>query len=97
MIPPFSCLVSGHVNLPVELFEYQPAHHAAMVRAFGGLVIAKDDVTATQLVTQFGMACITLDGKISRPGSMQVGRLISRLMGRLMLCRTEAGIKGAAK
>lgn len=43
-----------------------------MVRAFGGLPIAKDDATAAQLVTQFGVACVTLDGKISRPGSMQV-------------------------
>ena len=32
----------------------------------------KDDATAAKLVTQFGLACITLDGKISRPGSMQV-------------------------
>ncbi|KAL3152957.1 hypothetical protein ABBQ38_011987 [Trebouxia sp. C0009 RCD-2024] len=64
---------AGHVILPLDLFKYQPAHHAAMVRAFGGLVIAKDDATAAQLVSQFGVACITPDGKISRPGSMQGG------------------------
>lgn len=46
-----------------------------MVRAFGGLVIVKDDATAAKLVTQHGLACITLDGKISRPGSMQVHHL----------------------
>lgn len=71
---PFVCLVAGHVILPLDLFKYQPAHHAAMVRAFGGLVIAKDDATAAQLVSQFGVACITPDGKISRPGSMQVSQ-----------------------
>lgn len=63
---------AGHVVLPLELLQYEPGYHAAMVRAFGGSVIAKDDATAAQLVTQFGLACITLDGKISRPGSMQV-------------------------
>lgn len=71
---PFVCLVAGHVILSLDLFKYQPGYHAAMVRAFGGLVIAKDDATAAQLVNQFGVACITLDGKISRPGSMQVSR-----------------------
>lgn len=43
-----------------------------MVRAFGGSVIAADDATAAKLVTVHGLACITLDGKVSRPGSMQV-------------------------
>ena len=63
---------AGDVILPLELLRYEPDHHAAMVRAFGGSVMVKDDATAAQMVTQFGLACITLDGKISRPGSMQV-------------------------
>ena len=58
--------------IPLDLLEYDQAHHAAMVRAFGGLVIARDDDTAAKLVTQHKLACITMDGKISRPGSMQV-------------------------
>ncbi|DBA71518.1 TPA: hypothetical protein ACH3X2_011303 [Trebouxia sp. C0005] len=63
----------GSVIIPLELFEYDAAYHGAMVRAFGGCVIAQDDATAGQLVTQHGLLCITLDGKISRPGSMQGG------------------------
>lgn len=65
-------LYAGHVVLPLDLLKYEPGHHVAMVRAFGGSVIVKDDATAAKLVTQFGLACIMLDGKISRPGSMQV-------------------------
>ena len=67
------CVLSaGRVIIPIELLEYDQAHHAAMVRAFGGLVIARDDNTAAKLVTQHKLACITLDGKISRPGSMKL-------------------------
>ncbi len=69
-------LLAGSVIIPLELFEYKAAHHSAMVRAFGGSVVAKDDATAAKLVTQYGLACITLDGKISRPGSMQVSRFL---------------------
>ncbi|KAL0033641.1 hypothetical protein WJX79_009327 [Trebouxia sp. C0005] len=65
--------LAGSVIIPLELFEYDAAYHGAMVRAFGGCVIAQDDATAGQLVTQHGLLCITLDGKISRPGSMQGG------------------------
>ncbi len=65
-------MLAGSVIIPLELLEYETAYHGAMVRAFGGCVIAKDDATAAKLVTQHGLPCITLDGKISRPGSMQV-------------------------
>ncbi len=65
-------MLAGSVVIPLELLEYEAAHHGAMVRAFGGSVIAQDDATAAKLVTQHGLPCITLDGKISRPGSMQV-------------------------
>ena len=67
-----TALFAGHVILPLELLQYKSDYHAAVVRAFGGSVIVKDDATAAQVVTQFRLACITLDGKISRPGSMQV-------------------------
>ncbi|KAL0034643.1 hypothetical protein WJX77_000708 [Trebouxia sp. C0004] len=63
----------GSVIIPLELLEYDTAYQGAMVRAFGGCVIAQDDATAGELVTQNGLPCITLDGKISRPGSMQGG------------------------
>ena len=69
---------AGHVLLPLDLLQYKPDHHAVMVRAFGGSVIVKDDATAAQVVTQFGLACITLDGKINRPGSMQVIRAMKQ-------------------
>lgn len=63
---------AGSLTLPLELLEYNAEYHTAMVRAFGGSVIAADDATAARLVTEHGLACITLDGKVSRPGSMQV-------------------------
>lgn len=74
MLKPGLYVLAGSVIIPLELFEYDAAYHGAMVRAFGGCVIAQDDATAGQLVTQHGLLCITLDGKISRPGSMQVTR-----------------------
>ena len=55
-----------------------------MVRAFGGLVIAKDDESAAKLVTQHKLACVTLDGKISRPGSMQVSPLLHHSLYQLL-------------
>ena len=67
-------MLAGSVVIPLELLEYEAAYHGAMVRAFGGCVIAQDDAMAAKLVTQHGLPCITLDGKVSRPGSMQVTR-----------------------
>ena len=69
-------MFAGDVILPLELLGSKPGYHAAVVRAFGGCVIVKDDATAAQVVTQSGLACITLDGKISRPGSMQVNMAV---------------------
>ena len=65
-------MIAGSVIIPLELLEFEAAYHGAMVRAFGGCMITQDDATAAKLVSQHGLPCITLDGKISRPGSMQV-------------------------
>ena len=72
MLKPGLYMLAGSVVIPLELLDYEAAYHGAMVRAFGGCVIAQDDATAAKLVAQHGLPCITLDGKISRPGSMQV-------------------------
>ena len=44
-----------------------------MERAVGGMLIAADADTAAELATRHGLASVTLDGRISRPGSLQGG------------------------
>lgn len=67
--------LAGDITLPLHLMSYHQVHHTAMLRAFGGSVIAQNDSIAGRLATQFGLASVTLDGKITRPGSMQVPAL----------------------
>ena len=42
-----------------------------MLKTFGGYVIARNGAVAAELAKQ-GLASVTLDGKISHPGSLQV-------------------------
>ena len=44
-----------------------------MQHAFGRMLIAANAETAAALATRHGLASITLDGRISRPGSLQGG------------------------
>ena len=44
-----------------------------MEHALGGMLIAADSQTAAELATRHGLASVTLDGRISRPGSLQGG------------------------
>jgi hypothetical protein len=48
------------VVLPLDLLEYEPIHRPALLRAFGGLVVAADDATAATLVERFGLSAVTL-------------------------------------
>lgn len=59
--------------LPLDLISYHPSLHKAMVRAFGGLLLAADSCTASQLAQQHGLAAVTPDGTLSRPGSVRGG------------------------
>jgi hypothetical protein len=61
------------VILPLQLLEYPPEVHVAMVRAFGGLVIAADDQVADTLIKQFGLSSVTPQGTLSHKGSMTGG------------------------
>ena len=44
-----------------------------MKRAFGSMLIAADADTAAELATRHGLASVTLDGRVSCPGSLQGG------------------------
>jgi hypothetical protein len=48
------------VRLPLDLLEFDAVHRPALLRAFGGLVIAADDATAATLIKQFGLPSVTL-------------------------------------
>jgi chromosome segregation ATPase len=53
-------LGSHAVTLPVDLLEAEAAYRPALLRAFGGFVIAADDDTAAALVERFGLSAVTL-------------------------------------
>ena len=42
-----------------------------MQRAFGGILIARTAAAANVLAVRFGLACVDLEGRVSRPGSLQ--------------------------
>lgn len=48
------------VLLPLDLLEFEAAHRPALLRAFGGFVIAADDATAAVLVERYGLSAVTL-------------------------------------
>lgn len=43
---------AGRVILPLDLLGCEPQHRAAMLRAFGGSVIAADSATAAELAAR---------------------------------------------
>lgn len=65
---------------PLDLLAYKPADGVAVQRAFGGMLIARNEKAATAVAVQFGLACVDLEGTISRPGSLQVMSLNKTLM-----------------
>lgn len=48
------------VMLPLDMLEFESVYQPAMLRAFGGFVIAADDATAAALVERFGLSAVTL-------------------------------------
>lgn len=66
-------MCAGLVIQPLDLLTFARNNQAIMDRAFGGMLIAADAHTAAELATRHGLASVTLDGKISRPGSLQGG------------------------
>lgn len=66
-------LGSDKVVLPLDLLDFDKKYAPAMQRAFGGYVIAADDATAAKLVQQFGLSSVTLQGTVSKKGSMSGG------------------------
>lgn len=66
-------LGAERVILPLDLLLYEQAYEPAMTRAFGGYVIAADDAAAAELVHRFGLSSVTLQGTVSRQGSMSGG------------------------
>ena len=50
-----------------------PLESKALVRAFGGLVIAVLDQTAAGLLARFGIPSVTKAGRVSRRGSLEGG------------------------
>ena len=73
---------AGDVLSPLDLLSYEPAYEKAMHRAFGSTLFVRTEAAATALATRFGLASVDLEGRVSRPGSLQVGwpegRVISR-------------------
>ena len=67
-----SCPAAGDVFSPLDLLAYTPADAIAVQRAFGGMLIARNAKAATAVAVQFGLACVDLEGTVSRPGSLQV-------------------------
>lgn len=61
------------VWLPMDLIQYEAAVQPAMLRAFGGYVIAADDRTAAELVERYGVSSVTLAGSVSHRGSVSGG------------------------
>ncbi len=60
--------------LPLDLVRPVQARFApALARAFGGMLVAADEAAASQLSAAHGLACVTLDGDVSRPGSVSGG------------------------
>jgi chromosome segregation ATPase len=48
------------VMLPLDLLKFDGLYRPALLRAFGGLLIAADDATAAVLVERFGLSAVTL-------------------------------------
>ena len=66
---------------PLDLLAYNPADAVAVQRAFGGMLIARNESAATAVAVRYGLACVDLEGTVSRPGSLQVRCPISYTLG----------------
>jgi chromosome segregation ATPase len=66
-------LLVGLVIKPLDLLTFSKAHQRVMEHAFGRILIAADAEVAARLATCYGLASVTLNGRISRPGSLQGG------------------------
>lgn len=64
---------AGRVWLPLDCLDYSPECEPAVLRAFGGFVVAADDTVAAELVSCWGLSCVTLAGDTSHPGSLSGG------------------------
>jgi hypothetical protein len=56
------------VLLPLDLLEFEAGHRPALLRAFGGYVIAADDATAAVLVERYGLSAVTLQVRVCGEG-----------------------------
>lgn len=59
--------------LPLDFLDFDPKFAQALNKAFGGYVIAANDRVARDLIANHGLWNVTLDGKVSRTGSVQGG------------------------
>ena len=66
-------MVAGQVTHALDLLAFDRTDQVIMRHAFGRMLIAEDAETAAKLATRHGLASVTLDGRISRPGSLQGG------------------------
>jgi chromosome segregation ATPase len=66
-------LAAGAAALSLDVMSYPEWVRPAVLRAFGGVMLARDDDVAEQLATRFGLAAVTRDGTISRKGSVVGG------------------------
>ncbi len=71
--PESSHVCAGLVIQPLDLLAFDEKDRTIIEHAFGSMLIAADAQTAAELATRHGLASVTLDGKISRPGSLQGG------------------------
>lgn len=76
---------AGKVVLPLDLLAFEERHRPAMLRAFGSHVIAAADAVAEELSTRWGVASVTVDGRITSRGTLQVGLGLATAAAR-MLC-----------
>lgn len=58
--------------MPLDLLEYQQAFQPALLRAFS-MPIARTSEVAAALASRFRLASVTVEGRVSRPGSLQGG------------------------
>lgn len=54
----------GRVLLPLDLLDFKEAHRPALLRAFGGSVLAVDNATAAELAQRYGLSSVTPDGTV---------------------------------
>jgi hypothetical protein len=63
----------SRLNVPTDLLDYDPVYAPAVMRAFGGVVIAADDQAAGAAAAHFGLTAVTPAGDVHRKGSVSGG------------------------